>query len=58
MQSCPSSFIQLKTQINGMLNKFFEIFFVFVFISNTFRIGFSLVEYKIDNINFHEMNIK
>ena len=57
MQSCLSSFIQLKTPINDILNNFFEHFYWFFFISNIFRNGFSLVEYKIDNINFHEMNI-
>ena len=31
--------------------------FDFIFIINTFRFGFSIVEYKIDNIDFHEMNI-
>ena len=49
--------MQSKTQINGMLNKLFWHFFDFIFISNTFRIGFLLVENKIDNIDFHEMNI-
>ena len=36
---------------------FLSNFFGFIFISNTFRIGFSLVEYKIDNTDIHEMNI-
>ena len=45
-----------KTWINGLLKKFFSREFVFLSITNTFRIGFSLVEYITENINFHEMN--
>ena len=35
---------------------FFDLFFRFTFINNTFRIGFLLVEYKIDKM-IDEMNI-
>ena len=56
MQSCLSLFIQLQAYINGILNNFSNNFFGFIFISNKFRIGFLLVDYKSDNIDFHEMN--
>ena len=36
---------------------FFGAFFGFNYISNSFRIVFSVVENKIDNIDFLEMNI-
>ena len=53
-----SKFIYSVKSINKWLSiNFFEQFFGFIFISNIFRIGFSLVDYKSDNIDFHEMNI-
>ena len=59
MQSCLGSFIQTKTwnnDKNSILNKFFSRDLGFLFITNIFRIGFSLVEYFTENINFREMN--
>ena len=57
MQSCLSSFFQLKALKNGILSNFFDHFF-FDLLSLTILSGlvFLLVEYKIDKM-IDEMNI-
>ena len=50
----PRENIWLKTWISDLLNNFFFRNFGFLFIVNTFRMDFSLVEYIIENINFNK----
>ena len=56
MKSCLSSTIESELITLSMLNNLIFQQLGFNFISNTFRIGFSLVEYISVNLNFYEMN--